>query len=135
MAATQKRKKTIKCDNADLKMVFKFKYLGSIFAADGDHQHDIRRRVALAASRMGELRHVFDSKIKFSIKMRIYKTAVCSLLTYGCEAWHLSEEVCAMINGVNARLLSRFTHKNAHAEASPRTRTCDLLDAVRRLPS
>ena len=49
--------------------------------------------------------------------MKIYKTAVCSLLTYGIEAWHLNEQIIAMINGANARLLSRFTGKDTHQEA------------------
>ena len=35
------------------------------------------------------------------------------------------------INGVNARLLSRFTGKDAHAEASEATRSFDLVQAIR----
>ena len=37
-----------------------------------------------------------------------------------------------MINGANARCLSRFTGKDAHTEASPRTRTYDLVAAIKR---
>mgnify|MGYP003326603192 CR=1 FL=1 len=132
LTEAQKDKRQVECEGKRLENVYIFKYLGSQFAADGDEVHDVKRRVALATSRMGELRNVFNAKISLRVKLRIYKTAVCSLLTYGCEAWHLSEEVCALINGANARLLSRFTHKSAHEEASPRTRTYDLLDAVRR---
>ena len=128
----QKGKHQIQCEGKKLENVYTFKYLGSKFVADGDETQDVQRRIALATSRMGELRQVFNAKISFGMKLKIYKTAICSLLTYGCEAWHLTEEVCAMINGANARLLSRFTHKSAHEEASPRTRTYDLLDAVRR---
>ena len=39
------------------------------------------------------------SLVSFKLKMRIYKTAVCSLLTYGCEAWDLNEKTIALING------------------------------------
>ena len=88
--------------------------------------------MALAADRMGELRHVFNSSIPFGLKMRIYKTAVCSLLTYGSEAWHLDERITAKINGFNSRMLSRFTGKDAHAEASARTRSYDLVAAVKK---
>lgn len=108
----------MKCEDNPLKNTFLFKYLGSVFAADGDHCHDIKRRVALAASRMGQLRHVFDSSIKFGLKMKIYKVTVCSLMTYGSEAWDLNPYTQRLINGANARLLSRFTGKDAHAEAS-----------------
>ena len=110
---------------------FLFKYLGSMFAADGDQEYDIKRRIALATARMGQLRHVFGSDIKFSTKMMVYKTAVCSLLTYGSEAWDLDEQAQAQINGINARLMSRFTGKDAHQEASPKTRTYDLVRAIK----
>ena len=73
----------LKCEEVTLKNVFIFKYLGSLFAADGDQKQDLKRRIALASSRMGELRHVFNSGIALRTKMKVYKTAVCSLLTYG----------------------------------------------------
>ena len=95
-----------------------FKYLGSVFAADGSHSYDVKRRVTMAMSRMGQLRHVFNSKIPVNLKMKIYKAAVCSILTYGSEAWRLDEKTLATLNGVNARCLSRFTGKDAHVEAS-----------------
>ena len=114
-----------------MKNIFLFKYLGSIFAADGTQDHDIKRRIALAMDRMGQLRHIFNAHISMSVKMKIYKTAICSLLTYGCEAWDLSERAMAMINGANARCLCRFTGKDAHQEASARTRSYDLVRAIR----
>ena len=55
-----------------------FKIVTSIFAADGDETYDVQRRIAMAMNRMGELRHVFNSKISFGLKLKIYKTAVCS---------------------------------------------------------
>ena len=81
----QKLEPQICCEGKKLKNIFLFKYLGSMFAADGDQEYDVKRRIALATSRMGQLRHVFGSDITFVTKMRIYKTAVCSLLTYGSE--------------------------------------------------
>ena len=128
----QKRKAKVKCENTELKNVFRFKYLGSIFAADGSTEYDVKRRIALAMNRMGELRHVFNSGISLGLKMKIYRTAVCSLITYGCEAWTLDDNTTALINGANARCLSRFTGKDAHAEASARTRSFDLVAAVKR---
>ena len=70
-----------------LKNVFLFKYLGSIFAADGEHEHDLNRRITLAMNRFGELRNVFNSDIPLMLKLKLYKAAVTSLLTYGSEAW------------------------------------------------
>ena len=37
-----------------------------------------------------------------------------------------------MLNGANSRCLSRFTGKDTHAETSPRTRTYDLVGAIRK---
>ena len=84
IAAAQKQKPTIECEGKKLKNVFKFKYLGSIFAADGAQIHDIKRREALAAARCGQLRHCFDAKgINIATKLRIFKAAITSVLTYG----------------------------------------------------
>ena len=83
----QKLLPTIKCVKAKLENVFKFKYLGSLFTADGDHKRDVEKRCAMAMSRCGDLRAVFSSKaVPLWLKLKIYKTAVCSLLTHGSEA-------------------------------------------------
>ena len=120
LTEAQADKPTIKCEGYALKNVFKFKYLGSIFAADGEQEYDIRRRVALAAARCGQLRHCFDSKgISINTKLQIYKVAVTSVLTYGSEAWRLTRAAKAAINGANARLISRITGKDAHTESPP----------------
>ena len=58
----QKVKAKATCEGHELKNSFNFKYLGSIFSADGSHVHDVKRRCALAESRCGDLRHVFGSK-------------------------------------------------------------------------
>ena len=66
------------------------------------------------------------------IKLKIYKTAICSLLNYGCKAWTLDEKTLAIINGANVRCLSWFTGKNAHTEASIiRSCTYDPVVAIR----
>ena len=80
-------------------------------------------------TRMGQLRHVFSSKLSVSLKLRIY---ICSLFTYGSEAWTLDERTRATLNGANARCLSRITGRTIHEEASARSRTFDLVAAIRR---
>ena len=83
-------------------------------------------------SRCGKLRQVFDSTIlSLTLKLAVYKAAVVSTLTYGSEAWHLTEETKARLNGANARALSRFTGKSAHEETSKYKRTFDIVAAVR----
>ena len=97
----QVHKQTVLCEGDALKSTYSFKYLGSIFTADGNEECDVKRRIAIAMQRMGALRNVFDSGIPLDLKLKIYKTAICSLLTYGCEAWTLSEKTLTMINGAN----------------------------------
>ena len=129
----QKQKATVACEGHKLKNVFTFKYLGSLFSADGTHTQDVKRRCALAASRCGALNHVFNSDaIPLKLKLKVYRAAVCSLLTYGNEAWNLTDSTMAMLNGCNARCLSHITGLSAHEEASARTRTHDLVGAIRR---
>ena len=132
IAEAQKQLPSVTCQGAELENVFSFKYLGSLFTADGDHSRDVEKRCAMAQSRCGDLRAVFSSSIPLKLKLKIYKTAVCSLLTYGSEAWRLDSKTMAKLNGCNARCLSHITHKTAHEEASVRTRTYDLLMDVRR---
>ena len=137
-AKTQKRKDAqasrpeVQCEGKSLENIFLFKYLGSVFAADGSQEHDISRRIALAMSRCGQLRNIFSSEqIPLNLKISIYKTAVSSLLTYGSEAWSLTPKAQARINGANARCLSRLTGRTAHQEASSTSQTYDLVTAIR----
>ena len=133
IAEDQQNRPEVLCENKAIENVYKFKYLGTIVAADGNTQHDITRRVAMAMRRCGQLRNIFDSpNVCMGTKLSIYKTAVVSLLTYGCEAWSMSNRTKARINGANSRMLSRFTGKSAHEESSKRSQTFDLVSAIRK---
>ena len=93
---TQNSRPKIRCEGEELDNVYLFKYLGSIFAADGSHEHDVNRRILLAMKRCGALRNIFGSTdIPTHLKINIYKSAVMSLLTYGCEAWSFTEALQA----------------------------------------
>ena len=133
MEEAQKQKQRVHCEAVCLKNVAHFKYLGSIFSADGRQERDVKRRVALALSRCGALHQTFNSEaLELGLKLDIYRTAVTPILTYGCEAWNLTPNTAAKLNGANARCLSRITGRTAHEEASKLTRTYDLVTAVRR---
>ena len=136
-ARTQKRKDQqklrpkVKCESKALENIFLFKYLGSVFSADGSQEHDVTRRITLAMKRCGQLRQVFSSPdIPLQLKINVYKSAVMSVLTYDCEAWSFTKAAQARINGANARCLARLTGRSIHAESSPRSQTFDLVTAV-----
>ena len=115
----QKHRPTIFCKGNPLDNVFKFVYLGSIFAADGKQLYDITARIAMANKRCGQLSHIFSSScIGPRLKLRLYIVAVCSLLTYGCESWALTDKVMRKINGANRRMLARVT-AHTHNQTYP----------------
>ena len=112
MKAAQQRRRHVMCAEQAIDNVFTFKYLGTLFAADGRQHYDIKRRIALAMTRCGTLRHIFASpNISHCLKMRLYKAAICSIFTYGCETWDLSEDTMRTINGANKHHNVKFHKK------------------------
>ena len=121
------------CEGEKIKNVFRFSYLGTTFTADGDQHKDIQEKIGKAMSRCGKLRPILDSPdLCVSIKLRLYQAAVCSLLTYGCETWHLSTRAMRQINGANSRMLARFTKKSIPQEARPWSTSFDLVLSIRK---
>ena len=48
----------------------------------------------MARTRFGKLRHIWrDGNLHLNLRLRLYRSCVCSILTYGSEAWHLNREV------------------------------------------
>ena len=120
------------CEGKEIENVWTFKYLGSRFQADGDQIADIKARIASAATTAGKMRHIWSSmSVPLRLKLRIYKTGVCSRLVYGSEGWILDTKACAMLNGANARMISHITNKTVREESSRRTRTFDVVRWIR----
>ena len=115
-----------------VKNCWKFKYLDSIFCPDDNFKADVAARIAQAKKRVGQLRHVWSSKIlPLSLKRRLYISGVCSILTYGAEAWRLDVETRSMLNGVNAQMLTHITNKTVQEEATAATSTIDIVLWIR----
>ena len=120
------------CEGKNLENLFRFKYLGTIFAADGLQLYDIKQRIAKAMTRCGQLRHIFAAKaLSLRLKIRLYEAAVCSLLTYGCETWSLCDKTMRCLNGANSRMLTHITGKPVRAEARPQTTSLNLVRQIR----
>ena len=132
----QSDRPTIPCFGVPLDNVFREKYLGTIFTADTNQKHDVKETVTRALSRCGQLRHILDSSdLSLDIKLRLYQTAVCSILSYGCETrcetWTLDPVTMRMINGANSKMLSRFTGKTIPQEARQTTCNFNLVHHIR----
>ena len=128
----QAQKATVNCGDQALDNVFNFNYLGSLFSADADQTRDVKKRIALARTRFGKLRHVFGSKdLPTNIKLRLYEAAVCSILVYGCESWMLDEKTMRHINGASSRMLAIITGNPIQTEARPLTTSLNLIRKLR----
>ena len=81
---------TIRVNNDPVEKVKQFKYLGSLKSTDGDCSKDVNARIAMAKRRMCELTTLWkDRSIPVALKMRLVKTLVWTVLSYGAEAWTL----------------------------------------------
>ena len=93
---------------------------------------DVRARIAMALQRFGKLRHIWrDNELHINLRLRLYRACICSIMTYGSEAWRLTKNVIAALNGANARMVCVITGRTAHQEASAKWRTFNLVRWVR----
>ena len=113
---------------------WRFIYLGSCFQADGSQMADIERRIAMARTRFGKLRHIWAApQLPTQLKLRLYRSAICSILTYGSEAWTLDETTTKSLRGANAQMLVHVTGRTHQEEASSSSTTFDVVTWVRAL--
>ena len=127
----QKQLPTVKWGDKEAENQWRSKYLGSIFQADGDQMHDVQTRIARAKQRFGKMRHIWSNKILHqNLRLRLYKSSVCSILTYGSETWTLTAEVKAALNGANASMVSIITERSNREEAAE-GKTFDLVKWIR----
>ena len=107
----------------------RFKYLGSVFEAGGGHMTDVSIRIAMATKRFGQLRHLWQDKL--NLWLRLYKSCVCSILTYGSETWRIDEQTRKTLNGANASMVSVLTGKTPHQDVSSKWKTFDIVAWIR----
>ena len=64
--------------------------IGQSFRTSGVSTEEIRTRVNLATSTIARLKKMWNNNnIKAATNIRLYKSQVVSVLTYGCESWTL----------------------------------------------
>ena len=76
----------------DGKTVSGFIFLGSEITADGDHSHEIKRRLLLGRKVMTILDSILKSRdITLPTKDRLIKAMVFPVVIYGCEGWTVNK--------------------------------------------
>ena len=80
---------SISIDDATLKNVEIFTYLGSCLSSDASLDKEIDIRLSKASNSFGRLRpRVWNERgLKEETKIAVYRAVVLSSLLYGCESW------------------------------------------------
>ena len=74
-------------------------FWGSKITADGDCNHEIKRRLLLGRKVMTNLDSIFKSRdITLSTKVRLVKAMVFPVVMYGCESWTVKKAECQRID-------------------------------------
>ena len=75
-------------DGETVETVADFIFGGSKITADGDHSHEIKRRLFLGRKVMTNLDSTLKSReITLSTKIHLVKAMVFPVVMYGCESW------------------------------------------------
>ena len=89
---TNSEMKEFHIDNEQVEIVEEFIFLGSIVNNDGQCSNEIRRRLILGRKAMTSLDKLTKSKdISLATKIRIIKSMVFPITTYGCESWTMKQ--------------------------------------------
>ena len=89
-------------DGEIVETVSDFISLGSKITADGDCNHEIKRRVLLGRKVMTNLDSILKSRdITLPAKVRLVKAMVFPVVMYGCESWTVKKAECQRIDAFN----------------------------------
>ena len=79
----------------EMERVAYFIVLGSKMTADGDCNHEIKRRLLLGRKAITNLDSTLKSRdITLSTKVHLVKAMVFPVVMYGCESWTIKKVDC-----------------------------------------
>ena len=82
-------------DGETVETVADFFFLGSKITADGDCNHEIKRRLLLGRKVMTDLDSTFKSRdITLPTKVCLVKAMVFPVVMYACESWTVKKAEC-----------------------------------------
>jgi hypothetical protein len=95
--------KQLTLNDESIARVENFKYLGANMISSA---YDLTSRKGLARSAFWSLKDIWRAEhIQLHLKIGIYKTAVLSILLYGCETWTMTKQMDIEINGFHTNCL------------------------------
>ncbi|GFO49994.1 endonuclease-reverse transcriptase [Plakobranchus ocellatus] len=106
----------------NIEKVNTFKYLGSLKTDSGDNTNDINARIGMAKKRMQDLVNIWkDKTITLQLKIKIMKTLVWTVMTYGAEGWTIKKKQEKKINSTEMwfyRRLLRISWRERRTDQS-----------------
>ena len=84
-----KNQAVIEIEGEEIERVNSFEYLGARIEADGKTTPEIRRRLAMATSKLKKMEKIWKGQCT-QTKLRILKSTIFPIATYGCEAWTIN---------------------------------------------
>ena len=96
-------------DGTSLKLVNKITYLGSSISST---EKDIDTRLTKAWTAIGRLSIKWKSGLTDKMKRSFFKTAVVSILLYGCTTWTLTKRREKKLDGSYTRMLLAILNKS-----------------------
>ena len=109
MPYTEKDTLAISIGNEVVQQCSEFKYLGATICSDNNLDREIAVRIGKATGAFNRLYNIWNSRsISISVKIRIYKAAVITVLTYGCEVWNTSKAQMKRLESFHQRCLRRI---------------------------
>ena len=99
----------ITIDGTAVEQVSDFTYLGSIISANGKIDRELTARIRKAAGAFNQLGSIwYNRNILNNTKVRIYKAAVVTILTYSCEVWSTTQAQMSRIEAFHQRCLRKI---------------------------
>ncbi|GFO19903.1 nuclear receptor corepressor 1 [Plakobranchus ocellatus] len=112
----------ISFEEENIEKVNTFKYLGSLKTDSGDNTNDINARIGMAKKRMQDLVNIWkDKTITLQLKIKIMKTLVWTVMTYGAEGWTIKKKQEKKINSAEMwfyRRLLRISWRERRTDQS-----------------
>lgn len=94
MSLAQNQSGSVTVADQQVEAVDQFTYLGSELAAYGGTDLDVESRIKKARAAFGMLSIVWrNNNLSTSVKIRLFKSNVLSVLLYGCCTWKVTESV------------------------------------------
>ena len=96
-------------DGTPVEQVSNFTYLGAIISGDGNIDKELTARIKKASGAFNQLGSIwYNRNILTPTKLRIYKSAVITILTYGCEVWNTTQTQMKRLEAFHQRCLRRI---------------------------